>query len=102
MSYSDSIDSLPLENTPLTPEENEVLNTVLVQKVSAMSKLANSAREYTLLFALFLAFSHPWVDDVIRNVWSVPSSKYPLLFFKALLFVVLYAVLLRAIARKRE
>ncbi len=99
MSYSDFIDSLPLDPQPPTPEESEILNTVLQKKRGMISKIIYQSREYILLYFLLLLFAHPVSDKIICNVWTVPSSKYAVVIFKAFLFTVLYAVLSKALMR---
>ncbi len=96
INYSDFIDSLPLDPQPPTPEETEILNTVLQKKRGMISKIILQSREYALLFILFIFFSHPISDKFVCGVWTVPPSKYALIVFKAFMFTMLYAVLSKA------
>lgn len=91
--YADSIDSLQTDKNAITQSENQLLNSLFVRK-SMFETILGAAKEVVLAGILFVVFSLPQVDDLVKKyVPSTNNSVYLLTFAKAALFMIAFFVL---------
>jgi hypothetical protein len=91
--YADSIDSLETDKNAISQSENQLLNSLFVRK-SMFETILGAAKEVVLAGILFVIFSLPQVDDLVKKyVPSTNNSVYLLTFVKAALFMFAFFVL---------
>ena len=88
--FGDSINVLPTDQTTPTHNEIQIVDTLFKQKQGTVTKLLKGAKEFVLLFLLFIAFSLPQIDSVLRKIVPDTDSPYILVGVKGVLFVVIY------------
>lgn len=90
--YADSIDNLPTDKNALSHSELQIVDSLFSQK-PAIEALFNGTKEILLAGILFVVFSTPQVDDLIKKfVKASENSPYILLGVKAILFMVVFFV----------
>jgi hypothetical protein len=86
----DSIDTLPTDQTVPSHNEIQMVENLFKQKQSTVQKLLSGAKEFVLLLLLFIVFSLPQLDSILRKIISMAESPYMLIAIKGVLFVVVY------------
>lgn len=83
------ISSLPIDQYPVSDEEQQVLTMLLKKQYTTMEMLISGSKEVLLLGGLFALINTPQADELIRRyIPASNSSEYSLLFFKTLIFIV--------------
>ena len=95
MSYpqnADIIDELPTDHTVPSHNEIKIVNNLFKQNKNGMYRILDELKTALIIGVLFIIFSIPQVDDLIKRV--IPSSYagsiYILLLVKAILLVVVF------------
>ena len=86
----DSIRALPTDQTVPSHNEIQMVETLFKQKQGTVTKLLRGAKEFVLLLLLFVVFSLPQVDSILRKIITSTESPYILIGIKGILFVVVY------------
>ena len=88
---SDPIDSLPTDQTLPSHSEVQIVDALFKQKQSTMNKILSETKDVLFVGFLFIIFSLPQLDDLIRKlVPSASTSPYILLLIKTLAFMGIY------------
>lgn len=90
----DMIEQLPTDGT--VPSHNELLITdkLFQQKKKLFDRILSQTKDIIVLCGLFIIFSLPIVDDLIKKFVTIANtSQYILIGTKALLFIALYFVI---------
>jgi hypothetical protein len=91
MSVADYIDTLPVDESTLTQTEMQMLNGIFKEQQTAVQKILSQTQDITLAGLLFLAFSTPQAEDVIKRFFpSTTTSPYILLAVKTMAFMIVY------------
>lgn len=91
---SDEIKKLPTDQSLPSPNEVQILNTLFQHKYSAVQKIMSQTKDVLLIGLLYILFSLPQIDDMIRKLIPVTTSSiYMLIFVKALLFMLIYFII---------
>jgi len=99
----DRIDALPTDQTAPTHNEVKMVETLFKEKHSHVQKLLSGAKEFVVLFILFVLFCLPQVDSIIKKFISMAESPYILAVIKGVIFVVVYFVIKNLyLVRRRE
>lgn len=94
MQKGHSIASLPIDQYPVSDEEQQVLGMLLKKQYTTMEMLISGSKEVLMLGVLFALINTPQADELIRRyIPASTSSEYSLLFFKTLIFVVIAFIL---------
>ncbi len=95
MSYpqnADIIDDLPTDHTVPSHSEINIVNNLFKENKSGMYRILHELKTAILIGVLFIIFSIPHVDDLIKRI--IPSSYagsiYILLLVKAILLVIVF------------
>ena len=95
MSYpqnADIIDELPTDHTVPSHNEIKIVNNLFKQNKNGMYRILDELKTALIIGVLFIIFSIPQVDDLIKRV--IPSSYagsiYILLLVNAILLVVVF------------
>jgi hypothetical protein len=93
MNY-DRIDDLPTDNTAMSHNEIQILDTLFKEQKADMYRLMYGTRDIALAGLLFIIFSIQPVDELVfKFVPSARNSPYILLGVKTLLFMVAFFVI---------
>jgi len=95
MSYqqnADIIDELPTDHTVPSHNEIKIVNNLFKQNKNGMYRILDELKTALIIGVLFIIFSIPQVDDLIKRVIpsSYTGSMYILLLVKAILLVVVF------------
>ena len=87
----DSIDSLPVDQTILSHNEEQIANMIFKQQKSNFDKLLSGSKDVFMLGILFMIFSLKQVDGVIHKfIPCTRNSEYIFLLVKTILFTVIF------------
>jgi hypothetical protein len=99
----DLINQLPADNTTLSHNEIRIVDQLFYQKKGIFDNILNKTKDIVILGILFVVFSLPFVDDLIKKfVTLAGSSPYILIGVKALLFVLSYFIIDNLYLAKKE
>lgn len=86
----DYIEKLPLDDSKPSAEQMKLVNNIFKENYSTMDKLASEFREGMVIAILFVIFSLPQMDDIIRKF--VPSADNTMILtgIKAVIVVLLF------------
>ena len=102
-SVGDNIDSLPTDQTVPSHNEIQMVETIFKKKLTTMQKILSGVKEFVLLLVLFIVFSLPQLDSILRKLISMTESPYILILIKGILFVIVYFLIKNLyLARKRK
>lgn len=88
---SDFIESLPTDKNPPTHTEIQIVDSLFKQQHTIIQKILVESKDVILVGFLFLLFSFPQIDDLIRKyIPSTETSIYIFIFSKTLLFMACY------------
>ena len=91
---SDLISDLPVDKNEPTPSEIQIIDTIFKKHKKTMNSIFLEAKESLIVGILFVIFSIPVVDSVIKRfIPSANNSSYILLLIKILLVMLLFWVL---------
>ena len=100
--YEDHIDGLPTDETVPSHSEINIVETLFKKKLTTVQKLLSGAKETVLLGILFVIFSIPPIDALLRRFITAAESPYILIAIKAVLFVAVYFIIKNVyLARKK-
>jgi len=86
---SDLIELLPVDKTQPTYDELNVINTLFKTHNNTINVLINEAKESLIVGFLFILFSIPQIDDLIKKFIPVTNNSIYLLILIKSLFVML-------------
>lgn len=88
---SDIISQLPTDSDQLTHNETLIVDQLFKRKKGTFDKILSNTKDVLIIGALFILFSIPSVETLIKNFIPVSnSSQYILLGTKAVLFMIVY------------
>ena len=91
---SDLIEVLPIDKTQPTYEELHVINTLFKNHNNTMNVIFNEAKESLIVGFLFILFSIPQIDDLIKKYIPVTNNSiYFLILIKALFVIIIFWIL---------
>jgi hypothetical protein len=90
---SDNIDSLPTDQLMPTHDEIQLVDTLFQKQHTFVQRILLHTQDVLLIGFLFIIFSLPQVDIILRRFIPSTESPYILLFVKALLFMFVYFIL---------
>ena len=90
---ADPIDALPTDKTEPSHTEIQIVDTLFKQKQSTVQKLLAGTQDVLLVGLLFILFSLPQFDEIIKKMFpATTTSFYILLFVKTLIVMCLYFI----------
>jgi hypothetical protein len=94
-SYSyDIIAQLPTDTILPSDQELKILNSLFVEKKSAMKNIFDEVYEPLIVGIIFVVFSIPQIDDLIKsNIPVSNNSIYFLLLIKMVVVMVLFWII---------
>lgn len=88
---ADNLDNLPADETVPTHGEIQILDNLFKQNPTVLDRIKNESSDLVLLLILFVFFSLPIVDEMLKKFVTITnSSMYILVFLKGILFAVCY------------
>lgn len=89
----DIIEHLPSDQTVPSHNEIRLVDTLFQQKKSIVEKILTNSKDILIIGILFVIFSLPSVDDLIKKFITITeNSTYILVGIKALLFMIVYFI----------
>jgi len=89
----DLIEQLPTDKSDITHQEKYILDTLFSKNISTLNKVMKEMREGVIAGLLFIIFSLPFMDSIIKKIiTSANSSPIILMGIKAILFVIVFYV----------
>ena len=90
-STGDPIAKLPVDQSQPTNNELQIVNTLFTKHRSGMDAIVAEAKDSLIIGLLFIIFSLPMVDGLIKRVLPMTEkSPYILIAIKALAVMALY------------
>ena len=87
----DPIAQLPVDQSQPTSNELQIVNTLFTTHKSTMSTIMEEAKDSMLIGFLFVVFSLPVIDNLIKRILPMSEkSPYILVVIKALAMMALY------------
>lgn len=86
---SDLIEILPVDKTQPTHDELNVINTLFKTHNNTMNILFDEVKETFIVGILFLVFSIPQIDDLIKKFIPITNNSIFILIIIKSLFVML-------------
>ena len=87
----DPIAKLPVDQSQPTSNELQIVNTLFTKHRSTMDSIVAEAKDSLIIGLLFVIFSLPMVDGLIKRVLPMTEkSPYILLAIKAIAVMALY------------
>jgi hypothetical protein len=84
---ADSIENLPVDNTPY----NKEIAKVLFKEKETFKNVFNELKESVFIVVLFLIFSSPHINDIIAKVYPAAANNYiTLTCIKCVFIIVLF------------
>ena len=88
---ADPIRSLPTDKSNPNHEELTIVNTLFQEHSEGISKVANEMKDAIVAGILFMIFSLPQIDNLLRSVLSfTQNSPIILTVVKGLLFTLVF------------
>ena len=88
---ADPIRSLPTDKSNPNHEELTIVNTLFHEHSEGISKIANEMKDAIVAGILFMIFSLPQIDNLLRSVLSfTQNSPIILTVVKGLLFTLVF------------
>lgn len=85
----DNIDNLPVDQSPPSSGEVEVVNMLFKEKEGVIKKVVKGTKDILIAGVLFIVFSLTFLDEYIKKYITITStSPYILCIVKAFLFMV--------------
>lgn len=86
---SDYIESLPMDEEPMKPEEKQIMDTILKKDASKIQKFISELKLPLIVGVLFLIINSPQITNFMRdNIAYVRGSEMSLLCLKVIIFMV--------------
>ena len=90
----DYIDQLPSDVSVPSHNEIKIIDQLFQQKKSMLDRILHQTKDIIILAGLFILFSLPFVDNLIKQVVTVTTkSQYILIGVKSLIFVIIYFII---------
>lgn len=86
----DPIQSLPIDNTPPSENQMKMVNTLFEHNPRMVDRIAHQMKDGLIIASLFVLFSLPVVDDMIKKFIPSAENSLVLMGFKALCVVLIY------------
>jgi uncharacterized membrane protein YbjE (DUF340 family) len=87
----DPIAQLPVDQSQPTSNELQIVNTLFTTHKNIMDTIVEEAKDSLLIGFLFIVFSLPVIDNLIKRVLPMSEkSSYILIAIKALAVMALY------------
>ena len=91
---ADVIENLPVDQSIPSHNELRIVDTLFKQKMTFMQRLFASTKDILLLGILFIIFSLPQVDSLLRKFIPIAErSSIVLVLIKTCLFMIIYYVI---------
>lgn len=91
---ADSVQTLPLSQSPLSPSETAILDTLFPAKYSMWQQIFLGTKDVVAVAMLFALMSLPGIDDLVQKF--VPVTKdapYLIIIVKSVLFALGYFII---------
>ena len=89
--YGDSLQVLPVDETPPTPVEANVLNRIFTEDKKNGNRLRNEVKDVAALIVLFIVIScEPFKNMLANFVPIVKKSVYIDIAIRAIIFAIAY------------
>lgn len=89
----DMIENLPADNSVLSHNEIRIVDQLFQKKKGLFDRILSNTKDILIIGALFVLFSIPHVDNIIKKFVAVSNnSQYILLGVKAVLFMITYFI----------
>jgi len=89
--HSDNIDALPTDQNNPTHAEIQIVDQLFKQTHGTVQKLLGGTKDVLIIGFLYVIFSLPQFDDLVKKFISVTEkSPYILLAVKGVLFAFVY------------
>ena len=87
----DPISQLPVDQSQPSNNELQIVNSLFTKHKSTMDTLVEEAKDSVLIGSLFIAFSLPLIDGLLKKILPVTQkSPYILVAIKAITVMALY------------
>ena len=87
----DSISTLPIDQSQATHNEMHIIDTLFTKHASTMDKLVVEAKDSIIIGVLFVLFSLPVSDDLVKKLLPITTkSPYILVGIKAIAVMAFY------------
>jgi len=94
MNTGDYIDQLPSDVSVPSHNEIRIIDQLFQEKKSMLDRILHQTKDIIILAGLFILFSLPFVDNLIKQIITVTTkSQYILICVKALIFVIIYFII---------
>ena len=92
-STGDMINQLPADTSVPSHNEIRIVDQLFQQKKGIFDKILSQTKDIIVLGGLFILFSLPFVDNLLKKFITVTNtSPYILIGIKTLLFVLVYFI----------
>lgn len=91
---SDFLDSLPTDKNTPSHTEVQIVDSLFKKQHTVVQKILAGSKDVILVGFLFLVFSLPYIDDLVKKFApSTETSVYIFIFVKTLFFMFAYFLL---------
>ena len=91
MVMGDIINTLPTDKNNLSEVDQNIANTIFGENLSLTEKLVKEGKDMFIIGFLFVVFSLPQLDDIIKKFIPITvNSIYILILIKAILLMVIF------------
>jgi hypothetical protein len=88
---SDLLTQLPVDKIQPSHEEIQIVDVLFKNHTSTMNLIFNEAKESLIVAILFILFSIPQIDDIIKKFLPITeNSIYFLIVIKAAILMILF------------
>jgi hypothetical protein len=100
---ADSLSDLPTNQNQPSYNELKIVDTLFKKNSSTVNNIAKEFKDSIVIGIVFIIFSLPQIDDLIKKYISVTqNSLYILLLVKALIFIVVIWIIKNSKLLKKE
>lgn len=90
----DLISELPVDKKEPSTTELQIVNTLFTKHKKAMSSIFSEAKESLIVGVLFVIFTVPFVDSLLKKVLPITErSPWVLLLIKILFVMILFWII---------
>lgn len=86
----DLIEALPIDNSVISDEELQTLNTIFKKEKNTIQKIFDELKGAVIVAVLFVIASLPMVDDTIKKFFPSAENWMILTFTKAIVIALLF------------
>lgn len=98
----DSITSLQTDNTPPSPEEAKLINTLFQKQLTTMERAMLGIKDVIAVSLLFALLSTPQADVLIKKFFPSAENAYYRLGVKTCLFAIAYFLMKNLYLAKKQ